>query len=326
MSNQTATARAHTNIALIKYWGKANSKLTIPTTSSLSLTLDHFYTETSVTFQPELQHDQIIFNQKLLSEKQARRISNFLDLVRIQSNCQAYALVETVNHVPTAAGLASSASGFAALAAAASRASGMDLSNKELSRLARKGSGSATRSIYGGLVEWRHGIGDHSSYAMPLSESPQWDLVVIALLFDKKQKQISSTIGMERSKQTSPYYQAWVKQSALDLKQIKRAIHHQDFTSFGEIVEANAMNMHALTISAQPSYTYFNGQTIQAMELVQQLRKQGIPVYFTLDAGPNLKIILQRSNLAAVKARLTSVFGQDQYVVVAAGPGIQYLK
>ncbi len=96
-----------------------------------------------------MQHDQIIFNQKLLSEKQARRISNFLDLVRIQSNCQAYALVETVNHVPTAAGLASSASGFAALAAAASRASGMDLSNKELSRLARKGSGSATRSIYG---------------------------------------------------------------------------------------------------------------------------------------------------------------------------------
>ncbi|WP_125684838.1 diphosphomevalonate decarboxylase [Levilactobacillus yonginensis] len=320
--NAAATARAHTNIALIKYWGKADTKLMLPQTSSLSLTLDQFYTDTSVTFDTSLTQDEVTLNGQLLTTQAGHKVHNFLDLVRQRSGQSAFARVDSTNHVPTAAGLASSASAFAALAAAASQAAGLNLSRTDLSRLARRGSGSATRSIFGGFAEWHAGTDDHSSYAEPFEETVDWPIAVVALVLDARQKKVSSTQGMQSSVTTSPYYPAWKNVVDQDLAAIKPAIQARDFTTMGEILEANAMRMHALTLSANPPYSYFNGDTLAAMATVQALREQGIACYYTLDAGPNVKVFCQTPDLPAITKRFKAQFGANSVIVAHPGPGI----
>lgn len=319
------TARAHTNIALIKYWGKQNAKLKIPTTNSFSLTLDKFYTETSVTFKENYTADRIIFNGKPLDASKAARIVALLDVIREMANQDIYAEVNTTNMVPTSAGFASSSSGFAALAAAACKSIGLNLSKKELSRVARRGSGSACRSIYGGFVEWHKGLGDCTSFATPFNEQPDWNLNVIAVMVNQAEKTMSSTKGMEISKKTSPYYNAWKQVCKKDLKNIKKAIKNRDFEKLGSISEENAMRMHALTLSASPDYTYFDGKSLQVIKTIQSLRSNGIPCYFTMDAGPNIKVLVEPQNTDKVVQELKSLFSTDQIVVAAPGPGIEYL-
>ena len=180
----TTYARAHTNIALIKYWGKANKQLMLPATSSISLTLNDFYTDTAVTFDPELNQDQLTLNHQMQSPT---AVSRFLDHVRHLAQIDTRARVTSLNHVPTAAGLASSASAFAALALAASRAAGLNLTPTALSRLARRGSGSATRSIFGGAVIWHRGSDDQSSFAEPLTIQPTLPLRSSRFLIRKRQ-------------------------------------------------------------------------------------------------------------------------------------------
>lgn len=323
--NAAVTARAHTNIALVKYWGKANTDLIIPQTSSLSLTLDQFYTETTVAFDEGLTSDHVSVNHQVLTAQQASKVHNFLNLVRQQSSRTSFARVTSVNHVPTAAGLASSASAFAALAGAASRAAGLSLDRTALSRLARRGSGSATRSIFGGFVEWHAGHDDLSSYAVPLIEKVDWPIAVVALILDPHHKKVSSRQGMQNSVNTSPYYPAWKQIVADDLAAIKPAILAQDFTTVGETLESNAMRMHALTLSAWPPYSYFNGDTLTAMQTVKLLRHEGIECYYTLDAGPNLKIFCEATNVATIQTRLAQQFGADNVIVAQPGPGIQFL-
>lgn len=210
MKTPKVTARAHTNIALVKYWGKADEELIIPQNNSLSLTLDHFYTDTTVQFDPTLTADQFTLNGQA---QETTQITKFLDIIRQMAASQLFARVESTNHVPTMAGLASSASAYAALALAGSKALGLDLSSKDLSRLARRGSGSACRSIYGGFVEWQKGDSDQTSYAVPLVENLDWDLKMIAIVVNDKQKKIASRAGMQNVVHTSPYYSAWVKRS-----------------------------------------------------------------------------------------------------------------
>lgn len=185
MKTPKVTARAHTNIALVKYWGKADEELIIPQNNSLSLTLDHFYTDTTVQFDPTLTADQFTLNGQA---QETTKITKFLDIIRQMAASQLFARVESTNHVPTMAGLASSASAYAALALAGSKALGLDLNSKDLSRLARRGSGSACRSIYGGFVEWQKGDSDQTSYAVPLVENLDWDLKMIAIVVNDKQK------------------------------------------------------------------------------------------------------------------------------------------
>ena len=185
MKTPKVTARAHTNIALVKYWGKEDEELIIPQNNSLSLTLDHFYTDTTVQFDPDLTADQFTLNGQA---QETTKITKFLDIIRQMASSQLFARVESTNHVPTMAGLASSASAYAALALAGSKALGLDLSSKDLSRLARRGSGSACRSIYGGFVEWQKGDSDQTSYAVPLVENLDWDLKMIAIVVNDKQK------------------------------------------------------------------------------------------------------------------------------------------
>lgn len=204
MKTPKVTARAHTNIALVKYWGKADEELIIPQNNSLSLTLDHFYTDTTVQFDPTLTADQFTLNGQA---QETTKITKFLDIIRQMAASQLFARVESTNHVPTMAGLASSASAYAALALAGSKALGLDLSSKDLSRLARRGSGSACRSIYGGFVEWQKGDSDQTSYAVPLVENLDWDLKMIAIVVNDKQKKIASRAGMQNVVHTSPTIQ-----------------------------------------------------------------------------------------------------------------------
>lgn len=318
----TVTAKAHTNIALVKYWGKKDAQLMLPQNGSISLTLDKFYTQTSVTFDNQLEQDQITFNGQALTASKAQRISRFLDLVRQRSGQSAAAKVVTENHVPTSAGLASSASGFAALAAAASRAAGMKLDNTALSRLARRGSGSATRSIFGGFVEWHAGHDDASSYAECLQEPVDWDVQMIAVVLKKTQKPISSTAGMARVVATSPYYPAWVQTANQDLVAMRRAIQAKDLVTLGEIAETNAMRMHALNLSAKPAFNYFTAETLTAIQAVNDLRANGITCYYTLDAGPNVKIICAGHDTAKITRELSRYFDSEQLIVAKPGPGI----
>ena len=288
------------------------------------MTLNHFYTDTTVQFSKRLNADQITINRH--PKNHNSRIVNFLNLIRRLAHRRDFARIKSVNHVPTAAGLASSASGLAALAAAASRAAGLKLSQRELSRLARRGSGSATRSIYGGWVEWQRG-NRQTSYAKPLDAAANLKTVqIIAMILKRAPKKISSRHGMQHCVETSPYYPTWRKIVAKDLVTAKKALQTGNFRHLGQVAETNAFRMHALTLSANPGFTYFNAATLKAIHCIRQIRKDGIECYCTIDAGPNVKVICQAKDSLKIKRKLDRVFNPQNIIITGSGPGIQYLK
>ena len=317
--------RAHTNIAFIKYWGKENEALIIPQNSSLSLTLDAFYTDTKVTFDADLNDDVLYIDDEMQDDKALKKAQVILDLVRERAGLDLPAKIESKNFVPTAAGLASSASGLAALAGAASLAAGLELTDTELSRLARRGSGSASRSIYGGFSEWQKGTSDDDSVAVPVDDA-NWDIGMIFIVVDDKRKDVSSTEGMRLVVETSPYYDGWVSSSIDDLADIKVAIQEQDVVKTGEIAERSALKMHALNLSANPPFNYWSPDSIIAMRQVTALREQGYPAYITMDAGPNVKIICKASQIDEIYDHLSHTYREDQLVKALPGPGIQILE
>ncbi|CAI2593325.1 hypothetical protein AKUH3B101J_06800 [Apilactobacillus kunkeei] len=322
MLGKKITARAHTNIALVKYWGKENEELIIPANSSLSLTLDEFYTDTSVHFDESLSSDEVTLNGKVIEDE---KITNFMDIIRKKANINAFARIESTNHVPTSAGLASSASAYAALAAAGSKAYGLNLSQKGLSRLARRGSGSATRSIFGGFAAWNKGTDDESSYGYSIEDPVKMDINMIAIILDNQPKKISSRKGMKISIKTSPYYQSWIKQTTADFQIIEEAIKENDFTTLGKTAELNAMRMHSLTLSSDPSYLYINADSLKVINMVKELRENDVECYYTMDAGPNVKIICQSDKISAITDKLSDKFSNDQIKVSGPGEGIKYL-
>lgn len=320
------SAKAHTNIALIKYWGKADEDLIIPMNNSLSLTLDAFYTETSVTFSEELTTDIFYLDDVLQDEAGTTKISRFLDLVRKKADCPLFAEVKSYNHVPTAAGLASSASGLAALAAACNQALQLNLSDKDLSRLARRGSGSACRSIFPGFVEWQKGTSDETSFAEPVPSSGWEDeLAMIFILINDQEKDVSSRDGMRRTVETSAFYPGWLQTTPQDLASAKIAIHAQDFNKLGAITENNALKMHGTTLAAVPPFTYWSPDSLKAMNAVKKIRAAGLACYFTMDAGPNVKVLCQKKDVAKIEAELAKYFEKEQLITAFSGPGITYL-
>ena len=325
MNKQSKWVRAHTNIAFIKYWGKEDEELIIPKNNSLSLTLDAFYTDTQVSFVEHLNKDILFIDGEEQGEKALKKAQVILDLVRKKANLHTFAKIESKNHVPTAAGLASSASGLAALAGAASLAAGLNLSKEELSRLARRGSGSASRSIYGGFAEWEKGTSDIDSVAIPIDQA-DWDIGMIFVIVEDGQKDISSTEGMRRVVETSPYYEGWVSSTEEDLFQMKAAIKKQDLVKVGEIAERSALKMHALNLSANPPFNYWSPESIVAMRKVEEFRSQGYPVYLTMDAGPNVKLICKASQIDELYDELLKTFRKEQLVIARPGPGIQVLE
>ena len=324
-NNQSKWVRAYTNIAFIKYWGKKNEELILPQNNSLSLTLDAFYTDTQVTFDENLDKDILILDSEEEGPKALKKAQVILDLVREMAGIQARARIDSKNFVPTAAGLASSASGLAALAGAASLAAGLNLSETELSRLARRGSGSASRSIYGGFAEWQQGTSDEDSIAVPVDDA-DWDIGMLFIIVDDNRKDVSSTEGMRRVVETSPYYEGWVSSSIDDLASIKTAISKQDLEATGEIAERSALKMHALNLSANPPFNYWSPDSIVAMRKVTELREMGYPVYLTMDAGPNVKLICKASQLEEIYAILRKEYREEQLVMAKPGPGMQILE
>lgn len=248
-----------------------------------------------------------------------------MDIIRKKANINAFARIESTNHVPTSAGLASSASAYAALAAAGSKAYGLNLSQKGLSRLARRGSGSATRSIFGGFAAWNKGTDDESSYGYSIEDPVKMDINMIAIILDNQPKKISSRKGMKISIKTSPYYQSWIKQTTADFQIIEEAIKENDFTTLGKTAELNAMRMHSLTLSSDPSYLYINADSLKVINMVKELRENDVECYYTMDAGPNVKIICQSDKISAITDKLSDKFSNDQIKVSGPGEGIKYL-
>lgn len=322
-----ATAKAHTNIALIKYWGKRNEKLILPTNNSLSVTLDGLYTETTVNFQEDLTNDIFTLNGEAITGIPYERVTKFLDLFREHTGkTNLYAKVESTNHVPTAAGFASSASGFAALAAATAKALNLDLTNRELSQFTRQGSGSACRSIYGGFVEWEKGEKDDGSdsYAVQIAPQDHWDIRVAAVVLTAKEKDISSRDGMKLTVDTSVFYDGWLESIPQDLREIKAGIQARDFEKVGSIAEANCLKMHATTLGANPPFTYWQDTTMAVMQTVQQLRKEQIPAFFTIDAGPNVKVLYLPEDEQKVLETIRQLDSVEDIIVSKVGAGISY--
>lgn len=320
-------ARAYTNIALIKYWGKKDKELILPMNNSLSLTLDAFYTETSVSFSKSYTEDTFNLDGVLQDEKATAKISHFLDLARKKAGLPYFAHVESQNFVPTAAGLASSASGLAALAGACNEALQLGLSDKELSQLARRGSGSACRSIFGGFVEWEKGYSDNTSYAQVVP-SNHWEdeLAMIFILINDQQKDVSSRDGMERTVATSDFYDSWLDAVARDIQTAKQAIANKDFQALGEVTEANGLKMHATTLVANPPFTYWSPDSLKAMNKVRQIRQNGLACYFTMDAGPNVKVLCQKKDVASILTALQEDFTEEQLTCAYAGQGLKSLE
>lgn len=312
---KSGKARAHTNIALIKYWGKADEALIIPMNNSLSVTLDRFYTETRVTFDETLTEDQLILNGEAVNAKESAKIQRYMEMIRKEAGISEHALIESENFVPTAAGLASSASAYAALAGACNEALQLGLSDKGLSRLARRGSGSASRSIYGGFAEWEKGHDDESSFAHRV-EADGWEneLAMVFVVINNKSKKVSSRSGMSLTRDTSRFYQYWLDNVEPDLKETKEAIAQKDFKRMGEVIEANGLRMHATNLGAQPPFTYLVPESYDAMRIVHECREAGLPCYFTMDAGPNVKVLIEKKNQQAIVDKFLQEFDQSQII------------
>lgn len=325
MNQKIGIARAHTNIALIKYWGKRDTELFLPKNSSLSLTLAAFYTDTKVIFDTALTADEFYLNGKLQDEKEIFKISRFLDLFREYIGEGTFARVESLNFVPTAAGLASSASAFAALALATATALGINLSPAQLSTFARRGSGSSTRSLFGGFVEWDMGTSSEDSMAHPIDDA-DWDIGMLVLAVDTGPKKIASREGMEHTVASSPFYQAWVETAKSDLEDIKKAIAARDFEKVGQITEHNGMKMHATTLSANPPFTYWSADSLLAQEAVRQVREEReLSAYMTMDAGPNVKVLCRASQMDELVEALSRVFPKEKIITSLPGPAAHVL-
>ena len=317
-------ARAGANFALIKYWGKADARLNVPAVGSISITLDSLFTETSVALDPKLGMDELILNGRRRDDDLAK-ISACLDLLRAKAGVTTRAAVTSTNNFPTGAGLASSASGFAALVRAAEAALELELTPRERSIVARQGSGSAARSVFGGFVEMHAGsAADGSdSFAEPLLGGDAWPLEVVIAVTAKGEKEVGSRSGMTRSATSSPYYAAWVAGQPADLRVGRDAIRSRDFAALAEIAEHNCLKMHAAALSAQPPLLYWNGATVECVHAIRRLRGSGVPVFFTIDAGPQVKAVCAPGARGKVEAALRGVPGVLELLTSRLGPGAE---
>lgn len=313
----TATARAFPNIALVKYWGKHDEELILPVAGSLSLTLDAFPTTTTVALDEALDADVFTLNGTAQTGNAADRVTRFLDRVRELAGVDTYAVVTSTNEAPTGAGLASSASGFAALATAATHAYGLDLDRRDLSRLARRGSGSASRSLVDGLAVWHTGDDAHS-YAEPVT-GPDMRMVIVTV--DTAQKAVSSRAAMRRTALTSPFFPAWISSTEESLAAMLEACAADDFTRVGRITESHALRMHAVIQSCDPPIRYLVPTSVAIFDAVAALREQGIEAYATADAGPNVAVIVRPEQAEQLRDALAG-FGSVRLVGPGAGAEI----
>ena len=314
----TATAQSYPNIAFIKYWGDQDPCLRIPANGSISMNLAGLHTQTTVTFDPTFVTDILTVNDLPVTGPGLDRVSDLLARVRDMAGISSFAAVESKNNFPMGAGIASSASAFAALSLAASTAAGLTLSEMELSRLARSGSGSACRSIPAGFVEWQAGSRDEDSYAFTIAPPEHWELVDCIVVISSAHKTVGSTAGHALAL-TSPIQPARVADAPRRLQVCRKAILERDFQAFAEIIELDSNLMHAIMITSTPPLLYWQPATLAVMRLVQDWRQAGLPVAYTIDAGPNVHVLTLATWATEVAARLSQVESVQQ--VLQASPG-----
>ena len=308
-----ATAIAPSNIAFIKYWGKKNKLLKIPENGSISMNLSNLTTTTTVEFDARYKEDYVLINNKNDKES-ANKVIEHLELIRQRAKIRDRAKVHSLNNFPVGTGLSSSASGFAALTLAASHAAGLHLSEKELSMLARQGSGSACRSIPDGIVEWLGGDTSATSYAKSLYPPDYWAIVDIVAIISKEKKDLSSTEG-QKLVSTSPFFQTRLAHINAKIAKIKALLKAKNFTEFGQLVENEALELHAIMLTSTPSLIYWQPKTIELMKLIKKWRSEGLEVYFTVNTGQDMHLIIEDKNKAKLLKKLQEVDGIREIIV-----------
>jgi diphosphomevalonate decarboxylase len=311
MSVHTAAALAHPNIAFIKYWGNRDNDLRLPSNGSISMNLDGLFTRTIVSFQPSLPYDELIINGHEITGKSLDRVSYILDVVRGLAGIKMNAEVMSENNFPTAAA-------FAALALAAGKAAGLDMSESELSRLARRGSGSAARSVPGGFVEWQMGSGETDSFAFSIAPADHWDLLDCIAIVSSAHKKTGSTEGHALAG-TSPLQAARVADAPRRLEICRDAILNKDFGSFADIIEHDSDMMHAVMMTSSPPLMYWQSATLNILHAVREWREGGLPAAYTVDAGPNVHVLCPRAQAAEIEKRLKGLPGVKDVLVAGAG-------
>jgi diphosphomevalonate decarboxylase len=314
----TATAQASPNIAFIKYWGNRENTLRLPMNGSISMNLDGLYTRTTVSFQHSLPFDELVINGHEVMGAGSDRVSHILDIIRGMANIHDRAEVMTENNFPSGAGIASSASAFAALALAGSKAAGLNLSEPELSRLARRGSGSASRSIPGGFVEWLAGTTDEDSFAFSIAPADHWQLVDCIAVVSASHKKTGSTEGHAIAP-TSPLQAARVADTPRRLDLCRTAILNKDFDAFASIVELDSDIMHSVMMTSTPALHYWKPASLAVMNAVRQWRSEGLSACYTVDAGANVHVLCLDTESQTVNKRLREIDGVEDVLVAHAG-------
>lgn len=318
-----AAAFAPSNIALTKYWGKRDSTLNLPLASSISVALADLGSYTVVQPQPDLEADVMLVDDQDLDPAGMVKVKRVLDEIRKLSGSEVFAGLRSVNTVPAARGLASSASAFAALAVAAAQAYGLDLDGPALSRLARTGSGSASRSVPGGIAIWHAGQrpdgGD--SFAEQLYPADYWPLRVLVARIGGRKK-VSSTEGMRlQGGGGSPYQHAWIEQCHRDVALCQEALDMRSMRRLAEVVEGNALAMHASMLANRPPLIYWQPATLAVIDAVRQLRAEGCECCFTIDAGASVVVLCEAQDAKVVAQALAEVEGVEEVLQTRIGPG-----
>jgi diphosphomevalonate decarboxylase len=318
-----ATAKAHPNIALVKYWGKRDEKRILPHNSSLSVTLGPLAVVTTVEFTGKKGRDEVELNGKEAHGSELSRVVDTLKLVRAAAGTRRLgaARVTSKGDFPAAAGLASSAAGFAALAVAARAAASMPRSIREESILARQGSGSASRSIQGGFVRWNRGRRPDGadSFGEQVFTAAHWpDLRLVVGMVSREEKEVKSRDGMRSTVDTSPFYPAWAKLAESDCERIVPLLRRRDLEAVGTLAEENAWRMHASAMAAAPPLCYLKPETVAVIHALRAERRAGYPIFFTLDAGPNPVLL---TNAATAKRAVALAKAHGAQTVVVCGPG-----
>lgn len=315
-----ASARAHSNIAFIKYWGNVDDALRLPANPSMSMNLAGVYTETTVLWDDTLRSDSLVLNGRESFGPALERVSKHLDFVRNHAHISSYASIVSVNNFPMGAGIASSASSFAALTVAAVGALSLDLSERELTTIARLGSGSASRSVPTGFVEWYAGVTHEDSYAQSIAAPDHWDLVDVIAIVSGEHKAVGSTRG-HHSANTSDLQEARVGGARERLAVCRNAVLERDFTAFAEVVEHDSNLMHAVMMTSRPPLFYWLPATLSVMNQVRRWRADGLRVCYTLDAGPNVHCICVKEDAELVSEGLRNLSGIVDVRQAAPGSG-----
>lgn len=319
MSDRIATSSSNANIAFVKYWGVRDASINLPLNDSLSMNLSDATTVTTVQFG-DFAADSLTIDGQLANAGQTARASRHLDPIRALAGTTARARIVSQNSFPMGTGMASSASGFAALTVAACAALDLDLSERELSALARLGSGSACRSVPGGFVRWHAGHDHASSYAETIAPADHWDLRDVLAVVSAEHKAVGSSEG-HRMAHTSPFLEARLADLPRRLKRVTDALLARDIETLGEELEAEAIALHVLSMTSRPPILYWDPATLEIMKLCAVWRSEGVPVFYTLDAGPNVHLICEAGQTQAVTQRLDRLPSVQRVIVNGpAGP------